>query len=149
MNKSDFVYVVYIRTTPKKLWAALTKPALVEKYWFGLRFETDGKTGSTWKLCADGQTMDHGKILESVPQKRLVRSWRNEWLPKLKAEGLSRCVNELEPVGKSVKLTVTHSMNKPNSKLIKAVSEGWPMCLSNLKSLLETGRVAIDEHPGH
>jgi uncharacterized protein YndB with AHSA1/START domain len=149
MSKSEFIYVAYIRTTPKKLWAALTNRKIIEKYWFGLQIETDWKVGSKWKFYSDDCVMDSGIILENVLHKRLVRSWQNEWKPELKAEGMSRCTYELEQTGRSVKLCVIHSMKKPNSKLIKAVSEGWPMCISNLKSLLETGKIALSEHPGH
>ena len=93
--------------------------------------------------------MDSGKVLESIPSKRLVRSWLNEWKPEFKSEGTSNCVYEIEPAGESAKLTITHSNEQLDSKFIKAVSEGWPMCLSNLKSLLETGEVALVDHPGH
>jgi hypothetical protein len=68
-----------------------------------------------------------------------VLKWRNEFRPELKAEGYSRCTLEIEPAGEAVKLTVTHEIDKPVSKLIDAVSGGWPMILSSLKSLLETG----------
>ena len=149
MNKSEFIYVVYIRTTPKKLWVALTNSKIIEKYWFGLQIDTDWKVGSPWKFYYDNSIMDSGKILESIPQTRLVRSWQCQWKPNLKAEGISRCIYELTPAGKSVKLTITHTMKRPKSKFIEAVSEGWPMCISNLKSLLETGKVALAEHPGH
>ena len=90
--------------------------------------------------------MDSGQILESVPPKRLVMSWLCEWKPQFKAEGYSRCVYELEPIGASAKLTLTHSIERPDSKFIEAVSEGWPMVTSNLKSLLETGDVALLYH---
>ena len=89
--------------------------------------------------------MDSGEILESVSEKRLVMSWLNEW----KAEGNSRCVYEIEPTGASAKLTLTHSIERPDSQFIGAVAEGWPMVISNLKSLLETGDVALVYHRGH
>jgi Activator of Hsp90 ATPase homolog 1-like protein len=73
----------------------------------------------------------------------------NEWKPEFKAEGHSRCVYEIEPTGASAKLTLTHSMERPDSKFIEAVSEGWPLVLSNLKSLLETGNVAVVYHRRH
>lgn len=149
MAKSEFIYVTYIKTSKQKLWAALTDAKTIKKYWFGLAMECDWTVGSDWKFLSDGQLMDSGKVLEIVPQKRLIRSWQNEWVPKMKKEGVSRCIYLIEPVGKSLKLTVIHSMNRANSKFIAAVSEGWPMCLSNLKSLLETGRVALKDHPGH
>lgn len=78
-------------------------------------------------------------MLEIEPNKRLVLSWRNEFKPELKAEGYSRMTYELEPMGDMVKLTVLHQIDKPGSKLIEAVSGGWPMILASLKSLLETG----------
>ncbi len=149
MGNSTFQYVTYVRATREKLWHALTTPQIIERYWFGCRIDGDWKVGSTWKCYNGGELMDSGEILESVPGKRLVRSWLNEWKPELKAEGVSQCVYEMEAAGASVKLTVTHSMERPNSKFIAAVAEGWPMCLSNLKSLLETGDIVLTEHPGH
>jgi len=78
-----------------------------------------------------------------------VTSWLNEWKPEFKAEGYSRFVYEIEPAGASAKLTLTHSIEQPDSNFIAAVSEGWPMVISNLKSLLETGDVALVYHRGH
>lgn len=144
MNRSSFVYVTFIRTTSERLWMALTDRQFIEKYWYGMHVETDWKQGSSWRLVfADGRLADAGEILEVDPPKRLAIKWRNEWKPELQAEGCSRCVFELEPQGAAVKLTVTHSMERPGSKLIEAVSGGWPQILSNLKSLLETGEVVI------
>ena len=143
MPASKFVYVTYIRTTPQKLWRALTNSKIIKQYRFAMTVESEWKVGSTWKMYADGKLMDSGKILQSVATKRLVMSWRCEWKPQFKAEGNSRCVWEIEPAGKSAKLTLTHSIQRLNSKFIAAVSNGWPMVLSNLKSLLETGKVAL------
>ena len=143
MAKSTFVYVSYIRTTPQKLWKALISPDFMEKYWCGIKFETDWKTGSAWKMIyPDGTLTDSGTILKMDPPKRLVLGWRNEFRPALKAEGVSRCTMEIEPVRDAVKLTVRHTINRPKSKFIDAVAGGWPLILSNLKSLVETGRVA-------
>jgi uncharacterized protein YndB with AHSA1/START domain len=146
MRGSKFVYVAYIRTTPEKLWRALTTPEIIERYRFGMSVESEWKVGSTWKMFADGSLMDSGEILESASGKRLVMSWLNEWKPEFKAEGNSRCVYEIEHMGACVKLTLTHSIERPDSKFIGAVSEGWPMVISNLKSLLETGDVALVFH---
>ena len=82
-------------------------------------------------------------MLEIDPPRRLVLRWRNELRPELKAEGFSRCVVEIERVGEVAKLTITHTMDRDQSKFIDAVSGGWPRILSNLKSLLETGRVVL------
>jgi uncharacterized protein YndB with AHSA1/START domain len=149
MSGSKFVYVTYIRTTPEKLWHALTTTEIIKQYRFGMIVESEWTAGSAWKMYADGHLMDSGEILESVSQKRLVLSWQAEWSPEFKAEGNARCVFEIEPAGTSVKLTLTHSMERPDSKFIEAVSDGWPMVLSNLKSLLETGDVALVFHRRH
>src|SRR3989475_5792929 len=144
MSASTFVYVTYIRVTPERLWHALTTPEIIKQYRFGMRVESEWNVGSTWRMHADGSLMDSGEILESVSPKRLVMSWLSEWRPEFRAEGDSRCVYEIEPTGASAKLTLTHSIERPDSKFIRAVSEGWPMVISNLKSVLETGR--SEEH---
>lgn len=145
MTGSKFVYVTFIRTTPEKLWSALTTPEFIRQYWFDMTHETDWKVGSPWKmLFPDGRIADMGEIAEFEPQRRLAIRWRNEFRPELKAEGWSHCVMELEPADGAVKLTVTHTIELENSKFIEAVSGGWPSILSNLKSLLETGKVAIE-----
>ena len=143
-SASTFVYVTFIRTTPEKLWAALTSPEFTKKYWFGMHQETAWKAGTPWQLVfPDGRVADTGEIVEIDPPKRLVLRWRNEFRPELKAEGDSRCTVELEPIGTAVKLTITHEMDRSESKLIQAVSGGWPRILSNLKSLLETGELVL------
>jgi uncharacterized protein YndB with AHSA1/START domain len=139
--QSSFVYVTYIRTSPEKLWAALTKPEFARQYWFGMHMASDWSPGATWKLLfTDGRVADTGEVLEVDPPRRLVVNWHNEFRPELKAEGPALCTFELEPKGEIVKLTITHSSVKPNSKVIVAVSGGWPKILSNLKSFLETGK---------
>ena len=136
-----FIYVTFIRTTPEKLWTALTTPDFMKQYWFGMHQETDWKAGSPWRLVnADGRVLDTGEVVEADPPRRLVLTWRNEFRPELKAEGYARCTMELEPLPDAVKLTITHMSDHSESKLIDAVSGGWPRILSNLKSLLETGR---------
>lgn len=149
-DRSQFVYVTFIRTTPAKLWQALTEPQFIRQYWFGTNIECGWKQGSPWKMSStDGTLTDSGEIVEIDPPRRMVIRWRHEWMPALKAEGESRCTIELEPVDKAVKLTITHEIERPESKLITAVSGGWPVILSNLKSLLETGEIAVTTHPGH
>jgi uncharacterized protein YndB with AHSA1/START domain len=139
-----FVYVTYIRTTPERLWSALTDGDFAQKYWLGARPEATWKAGGAWKLVLpDGRVADIGEIVEFAPQKRLSIRWRNEFMPELKAEGWSLCTMELEPAGEGVKLTVSHRMEGQGRKFILAVSGGWPQILSNLKSLLETGSVVL------
>ena len=141
---SSFGYVTYIRTTPERLWSALTSPDFVRQYWLGVRPEAEWKTGGAWKLVLpDGRVGDTGEIVAFEPTKRLAIRWRNEFKPELKAEGWSLCTMEVEPAGEAVKLTVTHAMEREGAKFIGAVSAGWPQILSNLKSLLETGSVVL------
>ena len=148
MSKSTFVYVTFIRTTRERLWSALTTPEFMREYWFGMHCESDWKSGSPWKLVfTDGRVADAGEIVEADPPQRLVIKWRNEWDPEMKAEGYSRCTFEIAPVPDAnpaaVKLTIAHTMDRPESKFIEKVSGGWPRIISNLKSLLETGAVAV------
>jgi uncharacterized protein YndB with AHSA1/START domain len=147
MARSTFVYVTYIRTTPQRLWAALTTDTeFMKRYWFGVHCESGWTAGSPWKMLSDeGNILDSGEILESDPPQRLVIRWQHQKMPELKAEGDSRCTMELEPSGPAVKLTITHTIEREPSKFISAVSGGWPKILSNLKSLLETGATAMDE----
>src|SRR6201985_2418139 len=153
MSKPSFVYVTYIRTPPEKVWAALTDPQTIKKYWFGITAESDFKSGSPWALkFEDGRTADTGEILEAVPLRRLVIRWRNEFKPELKPEGYSRCTMEIETAdyypdfgGKAVKLTIQHELEGEGTKFIEAVSGGSPKILSNLKSLLETGDVTFQK----
>jgi uncharacterized protein YndB with AHSA1/START domain len=104
----------------------------------------------TWKLVfPDGRVADTGEIVEIEKPKRLVLKWRNQFRPELHEEGDARCVMEIEPAGEVVKLTIIHEIDKPGSKLIGAISIGWPKILSSLKTLLETGTAlpAIGELP--
>lgn len=147
-GSDQFIYVTFIRTTPERLWSALTDPAFQRQYWYGMHQECDWKPGSPWRMVfEDGRTADAGEILESDPPRRAVIRWRNEFREDLKAEGPSVCVYDLEAMGDVVKLTITHSIEKENSQLIQAVSGGWPRILSNLKTLLETGQVLMTDRP--
>ncbi len=145
-NRSHFVYVTFIRTTPEKLWEALKDPQFTRRYWFGIAIESSWTKGSPWKMShEDGRVDSTGEVLEIDPPRRLVLRWQHESKAELKAEGPSRCTFEIEPVATAVKLTITHEIERPSSKLITAVSGGWPLVLSNLKSLLETGAVAMTQ----
>jgi uncharacterized protein YndB with AHSA1/START domain len=140
MADSRFVYVTYIRTTPAKLWQALIDPEFTRRYWCDTWQESEWKPGSLWRInIPDGRVADSGEILEIEPEKRLVLKWRNEFMPEMHADGYSRVTYELEQQGESVKFTLVHEIDKPESKLIEGVSNGWPVILASLKSLLETG----------
>ncbi len=145
MARSTFAYVTYIRTTPEKLWSALTDDAqFMKQSWLGTHCEREWTTGWSWKMISNtGELSDAGEIVEADPPRRLVIRWHHENKPELKAEGDSLCTMELETNGSAVRLTITHTIEYEPSKLIVAVSGGWPKIISNLKSLLETGATAL------
>jgi uncharacterized protein YndB with AHSA1/START domain len=147
MARSTFVYVSYIRTTPEKLWSALTDDLeFMKQYWFGTHCESAWTPGSSWKMVhPNGSITDAGEIVEAEPPRRLVIRWQNQFKPELKAEGESLCTLEIESSGSAVKLSITHTIERDPSKLIVAVSGGWPKIISNLKSLLETGAAVLQE----
>ncbi len=140
MAESRFVYVTYIRTTPEKLWRALIDPEFTRQYWCGITPESEWTPGASWRLMIpDGRVADSGQVLEIEPGRRLVLSWRNQFIPEMNDDQDSTMTCELKQEGDMVKLTLIHEMDKPDSKLIKGVSNGWPKILASLKSLLETG----------
>jgi uncharacterized protein YndB with AHSA1/START domain len=146
MARSTFVYVTYIRTTPEELRSALTDVEFMKQYWFGNHCESEWRAGSSWKMVyPDGRIVDAGEIVEAKPPRRLVIRWQHQHKPELQAEGASLCTIELEPSGTAVKLSITHTLERDASKFIEAVSGGWPKVISNLKSLLETGSVVLQE----
>jgi uncharacterized protein YndB with AHSA1/START domain len=134
--------VTYIRATPEAIWEHLTNPELNKLFWHGYRQKSTWAPGADYELeSADGEVWDAGKVVSIEPTKHLAVTWRHLHRPELTAEGESTCRFDLEatPDG-STKLTVTHTIPVSPSKLIEAVSGGWPMILSSLKTLLETGK---------
>ena len=140
MARSTFVYVTYIRTTPEKLWQALIDPEFTRRFWVETWQECEWKPGASWRMMAPGGR-DHstGEVLEIEPGRRLVLSWFCHLFPEIRSEGHSRVTYELEQVGDSVKLTFIQENDTPDSKTIVMASQGWPLILASLKSLLETG----------
>src|ERR1017187_3885001 len=122
MAESQFVYVTYIRTTAEKLWQALTEPEFTRRYWFDTTQESEWRPGASWRiLFADGRVADSGEIVEIDAPRRLLLTWRHELDAEMRAEGYSRLSYKLEPQGEAVKLTVTHAMDKSESKFIQAI----------------------------
>jgi uncharacterized protein YndB with AHSA1/START domain len=145
MTGSSFVYVTYIRTTPEKLWAALTEPEFTRQYWAQTHQVSDWKAGSEWKLMIpDGRVGDIGRILEADYPRKLVIRWAIDFQPDLKAEGPTRVTYLLEPEGASVKLTLTQETDVADSKIIGQMSQGWPHLFASLKTMLETGSPLIE-----
>ena len=133
------VFEIYIRTTPERLWEAITNPEIRSKYHFGTRIESDWLPGSSFEMVhrnADG-LLGEGENLEVDPPRRLVQSMRALWGPEVIAEGTSRVTWEIEAVGDSCRLTVTHDQLRDGAN--DQLYGGWPMILSGLKTWLETG----------
>lgn len=140
MSKPTFVYVTYIATTSEKLWEALTKPDVSEKYWFGYRVRADGKAGERMTAHNPKGTLAHDDpILESDPPRRLVYGWKPLY-KDMPDERPSRVTFELTPLKGQVRLTIIHDEFDEGSKIFGMISKGWPAVLSSLKSYLETGR---------
>jgi uncharacterized protein YndB with AHSA1/START domain/DNA-binding MarR family transcriptional regulator len=135
------VFEIYIKTTPERLWEAITNPEMRRKYNFGAYVKTDWMPGSNYEgLAPQAPTaIWEGKNLEVDPPRRLVQSFNALWGDDVKAEGTSRVTWEIEPVGDSCQLTVTHDQLREGAN--DQLFGGWPMILSGLKTLLETGEL--------
>jgi uncharacterized protein YndB with AHSA1/START domain len=137
-SPTEKVFEVYIRTTPERLWEAIVDPELRRRYNFGVGVSSDWSPGSRYELAHPrGEKIAQGENLEVDPPRRLVQSFTALWSEDIEAEGTSRVTWEIEPVGDSCRLTVTHDQlgEDANGELYG----GWPMILSGLKTLLETG----------
>jgi uncharacterized protein YndB with AHSA1/START domain/DNA-binding transcriptional ArsR family regulator len=133
------VFEIYIKTTPERLWEAITDQQLRAKYNFGVGVESDWTPGSRYEAVHPraGMTISDGENLEVDPPRRLVQSFNALWSDDVRAEGTSRVTWEIEPVEDSCRLTVTH--DQLNEAANNELYGGWPMILSGLKTLLETG----------
>ena len=135
---TEKVFEIYIRTTPERLWEAITDEEMRRKYNFGAGITSDWKPGSPYTLThPGGGELGGGEILEVDAPLRLVQSFNALWSDEVKGEGTSRLTWEIEPVGDSCRLTVTHDQLHENAN--SELYGGWPMILSGLKTLLETG----------
>jgi uncharacterized protein YndB with AHSA1/START domain/DNA-binding transcriptional ArsR family regulator len=138
-SPTEKVFEIYIKTTPERLWEAITDDKSRRKYSFGVGIRSEWTPGSSIESFhpVAGVTIGEGEILEVEPPLRLVHSFTAVWSEEVKAEGASRVTWEIEPVGDSCRLTLTHDQlhEHANSELYG----GWPMILSGLKTLLETG----------
>ena len=139
MDKPNFVYVTYIRSTREKVWAALTDGAITPEYWYGHRIESAWAVGGPIRFYDETGTMVHDdKVLAYEPPALLSYSWR-PLRPAFEKEPPSRVTFTLEDAGALVKLTMLHEDLEPGGAVLPAVTKGWPGVLSSLKSLLETG----------
>lgn len=138
---TSFVYVTYIRSTPEKVFEAITKPEIARRYW-GHENVSDWKLGSTWEhvRANEERTVQVvGKVVEVAPPTRLVITWTGASQAADPAS-YSRVIFEVAPYEDMVRLTVTHDELEAGSGMAKGIQQGWPIVLSSLKSLLETGQ---------
>ena len=135
------VFEIYIRTTPERLWEAITDGEIRSKYNFGARITSDWTPGARFEMShpkAPG-LLGEGEIIEVDPPRRLVQSMVALWSDEVRSEGTSRVTWEIEPVGDSCRLTVTHDHLRDGAN--DELYGGWPMILSGLKTWLETGEL--------
>jgi uncharacterized protein YndB with AHSA1/START domain len=134
------IFEIYIRTTPEALWHAITDPEIRAKFHFGNRIESDWKVGSRVELSHAGAPglLGEGLIVEVEPPRRLVQTFVALWGEEVEREGTSRLTWEIEAVGDSCRLTLTHDQLRPGAN--EQLYGGWPMILSGLKTWLETGQ---------
>lgn len=143
LTTQSTVYVTYIAATPERVWEALTSGEHTRRYFFGRRIESDWKEGSTWTLwMPDGRADVSGKVLKADPPRLLSVSWRVEWVAEMRDLPDSIVTYTIEPVGEGiVRLTMEEAHPTPiPEELLEGGRQGWPMILSGLKTLLETGR---------
>ena len=135
------VFEIYIKTTPERLWQAITDPEMKSKYSFGVGIATSWEPGSHYEGISplSPTPIYEGENLEVDPPRRLVQSFRALWGDDVASEGTSRVTYEIEPIGDSCRLTVTHDQLREDAN--PQMYGGWPMILSGLKTLLETGEL--------
>jgi uncharacterized protein YndB with AHSA1/START domain len=131
------VYEIYIRTTPERLWEALTDPDIRANYNFGARVTSEWKPGSAIEMHSPAGLLGGGEVLEVDPPCRLVHTMTALWDDEVRQEGASRVTWVIEPVADSCRLTLTHDQLRDGAN--EQLYGGWPMILSGLKTWLETG----------
>jgi uncharacterized protein YndB with AHSA1/START domain len=138
-ERMEKVFEIYIKTTPERLWEAITDNGMRQKYNFGVGVTSDWTPGSAYEGVHPGAgiTIAEGENLEVDPPRRLVQSFNALWSDDVKREGTSRVTWEIEPVGDSCRLTVIHDELRDGAH--EELYGGWPQILSGLKTLLETG----------
>jgi uncharacterized protein YndB with AHSA1/START domain len=140
MKQPKQVFVTYIKTTPEKLWEAITRSQFTRQYFYGTSIESDWSPGASLIYRMPDQSLAaDGKIIELERGKKLSITFRPLWNPEFAKDAAGRVTWEIEPQGAVCKLTVVHDNFPPESKVYEDVAQGWPFILSGLKTLLETG----------
>ena len=139
-NRSHFVYVTFIRTTPAKLWQALTEPQFIRQYWFGTTIECAWQKGAPWKMFfPDGRPTDSGEILEIDPPRRLVHTFSATWDKEVAADAPHTVAWSIEPMGAACRVSCEHWGFAGDTATYRSVSGGLSLILNGMKTLLETG----------
>jgi uncharacterized protein YndB with AHSA1/START domain len=139
MSKLSINITIYIASTPEKVWSALTNPDITERYWAGTRIESSWQVGSKVIYRREGQVVDEHELLVCEPPRRLAHTF-HPLFGEFAKEPPSRVAFEIVSGGEVVRLTMTHDEFPEDSAVYRACSGAWPMLLSSLKSLLETGQ---------
>ncbi|HVB09705.1 MAG TPA: SRPBCC family protein [Bacillota bacterium] len=136
------VYSVFIKSSPERVWQAVTDPAFTARYFYGSRIECRLEAGAPLRhLDAEGNAMVEGEVLEADPPRRFVHTWRSSWIPAMAADAPSRVTWEITPVdGGVTQLTLTHDQFDGETATYREVAGGWSYVLSGLKTLVETGQ---------
>ncbi len=150
MLKPNLVYVTYIAAPVERVWEALTSSVFTTRYFFGRSIEGDFAAGSEWILrMPDGRVDVRGRVLESDPPRKLHLTWAVEWLPEFKDFPESQVIWELESAGETTRLSLTELADDSiPAQFLEGGRKGWPVILSGLKTLLETGEPLKVPTPG-
>lgn len=140
-QKHSHVFEVYIKTTPERLWQAITDGEMTQQYYFQTRVVSDWTPGSTYRyLNGDGSTLVEGKVVEADQPRRLVTTFQTMWRPEAETKRVSTVTYEIEPKGSVCKLTLLHDDLQEHGEIARGLISGWSEILSGLKTLLETGQ---------
>jgi uncharacterized protein YndB with AHSA1/START domain len=139
--KPNIVYIIYIRARPEQVWDALTRSDFTRRFFFGRTVESDWQVGSPWLLrMPDGRVDVQGEVLEADRPRRLKLSWTVMWNEAMARLPPTHITYDIEPSGETVKLTMTQANDiELEPQFLEGGRQGWPMILSGLKTLLETG----------
>lgn len=138
------VYEVFIRTTPERLWQAITDGELTQKYFYNYRVESTWQSGASYVYRnAQGKVDVSGEVLESDPPRRLVTTFNASWTPEVVGSSPSTVTWEITPVGEACKLTLVHDNIDPEIFAAGGMNDGWLQIVSSLKSFLETGQPLV------
>jgi uncharacterized protein YndB with AHSA1/START domain len=147
-SKPEHVHVTYIKTTPERLWQALTDGSVTSRYYFGSAVKSDWKPGSQYRFTdAKGEVHINGEVVEADRPRRLVTTFNAAWDDEVRNDKPTIATFEIEPMGDVCKLTVIHTGFEGETATFHQVTDGWPLLVASLKSLLETGEALSASQP--